>query len=567
MHSFHREAIRSVLTPSFALAFILLLLNCSEHSSNPSTPDVPRGLQLSLLSEVDIKIYQDGQLITSGAGYSAFIDEAPGRTTYGGDESNKIVTTSPSPDQTSPGGCGIGCAPSTVKYVDGFDDDTSPSGPGTTWNGVYVLSIGDGSALCEKTLSINHKDTDGDGFFDTTAADQTLRVDFDTPTNTCSIVHTADSLPIAATPLSVAITGPTTVGTNQGFTLAADVNGGFGQRRYAWKLAPTGGSSEDFLGINFNADSERQFSYATVGPRQFRLLVRDGNDAFLGGGNYALSSVFTVNVQNPDPNDAEAISHTLPGNINYLTYYATSVTMKNIGTATWSGSDYRLRQSNDENIWTPSSVDLNGATVEPNSSHTFSFNFTNSLPAECGTFEQNYWQMSGQATFFGDRNGRITTIKNCDDPPEFTWNSLLEWLSPSAAYAVTLPWWLSSQGEIVQILRQEDLPLPVEQLRADGQIVIRYLSSLSDRWDVDFSFHVRFDPNTFRVGSIVSGTRSQGHEVRLRALGPGEIVVEGTRIGSSGLEGEGIILEIPLVLQSGAEVPATLPLIELVVTR
>lgn len=396
-----------------------------------------------------------------------------------------------------------------------------------------------------------------------------FRIDVDTSDDTCTITHTADSLPIPSNPLVVTITGPATAETDEVFMLYADVDGGLGQRQYAWKEEPTGGNSEDFASINFSEDSERQFSYPTAGEKQFRLLIRDGNNAYAGGGNYALSAVFTVDVQPPpEPNDADAISHTLPGNMDYWTFYAVSVTMKNTGTATWSGSDYRLSQSNDENIWIPAAVDLDGAMVPSDSNHTFSFNFTNSSPAECGISEQNYWQMTDQGTFFGERNGRYTTIKECDGPPpELSWSRLLEWLSPSPAYAAALPRWLSGQGEIVQVLRREDFPLSVERVRADGGLVFRYVSSLARKWDVDFSFHIQFDPQSFRVGSIVRGIGSQGHEVKLRALGPGEIVIEGTRMGTSGLEGEGTILEIPLVLQQGAEVPATLPLVELVVTR
>lgn len=167
-----REMTKTAFAPLALLSLLIVgALSCNSEPPGPAGPESIRKLGLAHQSEIDVSIFEDGQPIGSSSGYAVLISEAPGRTSYEGHQANRIVTESSGPDQAGIGGCFV-CAPNEMKYVDGFEGIAPESGEGRTWNGVYVLSAVASDATCEKTLSVNHSDSDGDEYFDATAADQ-----------------------------------------------------------------------------------------------------------------------------------------------------------------------------------------------------------------------------------------------------------------------------------------------------------------------------------------------------------------------------------------------------------
>jgi len=272
----------------------------------------------------------------------------------------------------------------------------------------------------------------------------------------------------------------------------------------------------------------------------------------------------TVIVRQSD--DADGIGHTLPASIEVGEWVATSVTMKNTGLNTWTTSDYKLRQS-PLSIWSPIEVSLSNpvASLE---TRTINFNMTTFEPEFVGTSQNNFWQMRHGTTFFGDVVGRLTAVKSGSGTLASLWNRVLARLGPGAAWARGL---VASPGlvqdDTVQVLRKVDYPLDVEALASEGRVVLRYTASLSERWPVDFAFHLQFDPRVFRLGDLVRGAKAEGYAVETEIRG-WDVTVRATRAPGAALEpGEGTILEIPLVLQPNAEAPETLPLVELITTR
>lgn len=320
--------------------------------------------------------------------------------------------------------------------------------------------------------------------------------------------------------------------------------------------------SETFTGdLGTNSASH---SYSQSGTFKIRAVARDGNDVTDHGGNYTLSPVRTITVV--PALDAAAAGHTLPGTITVGEFVATSVSMTNTGSNTWSGTSYKLEQVGAEG-WTPETVGLGSASVDLNETHTFNFNIRMFEPEQTG-FQDNFWKMSQSGNVFGEQNGTVTFVKSNLSTGRFDWiRSLAGWLAPGRAWASWTGSWPGAQEEVVQRLRVEDFPLPVEVLERDGEFRLRYRASLAQPWAVDFRFHIVFDPEVLNLGRILQGARSAGYRVRVESLSRGEVVIEGTRDGAPGLDGEGTIIEIPLVLRPGAEAPATLPLVELVATR
>jgi len=417
----------------------------------------------------------------------------------------------------------------------------------------------------------NHtdKNTSNGNFLDEIAFDLVIDFFLDAQLNctdyTIMMTGTTNTPPESPSQLTVTISAPDTVRVDQSFTATASPSGGFGfGHKFAFTFDAAGGSIETFTGDM--GSSSASHTYSQSGTFKIRAVVRDGNDNDNHGGNYALSPARTIAVV--PPRDAAAAGHTLPDTVEALEWVATSVSMTNTGGDTWSGTDYKLKQSRNQ-VWVPTTVTLDGASVALNETHTFNFNLKSLEPEELG-FQDNFWKMSHVGTLFGEENGQQTYVA-AEGSLSAGWlewiGRLAGWLSPRRAFAGWPSWRPGAQEEVVQRLRLEDVPIPAGRLAAEGEVRLRYLASLEEPWDVDFRFQLVFDPAVVDVGPVVRGPRSAGYRVRVERLAPGEVVVAGTREGAAGLDGAGAIVEIPLVLVAGAEAPSSLPLVELVATR
>ncbi len=121
-------------------------------------------------------------------------------------------------------------------------------------------------------------------------------------------------------------------------------------------------------------------------------------------GDFTTNVVVTVQ---PAPlRDAQILSHTVPGTMSAGHVYPVSVTLRNVGTATWSPSAgaacnvYRLGSANPYTLPSPATRVELPAPVPPGGEVTL--NFTVTAPSTPGTYNFQ-WQMAQECvTWFGD---------------------------------------------------------------------------------------------------------------------------------------------------------------------
>ncbi len=282
------------------------------------------------------------------------------------------------------------------------------------------------------------------------------------------------------------------------------------------------------------------------------------------GGEGIMDQTRTVLVQ--DILAAQAIGHTLPASIDVWEIVATSVTMKNTGSETWTTGAFALAQS-PLWIWNPVDVGLSSA-VASGVTRTINFNISTFEPEMAKTSQPNYWQMQKDGNlFFGDRPGRQTYVSGGSPLASYSlWSRAIAWLSPSAAMARN-PFSVLAADEPLQVLRRVDYPLDTEALDRNGRTSIRYVASLAESWPVDFTFHLQLDPTVLKLGEIIKGVKGPGYDLTVDTRG-WDVTIEAERKDGAGiLPGNGLILEIPLVLKPNADVPSSLPLLELVTYR
>lgn len=329
----------------------------------------------------------------------------------------------------------------------------------------------------------------------------------------------------------------------------------------------------DGIDTGWVSSTSASHAYVSSGVYSIRLEAREqGVNEIITSDQILVSITVGGNPPPPPPGNgtdvALASGNMLPGTVSAGEIVATSVSMKNGGSTTWNPDEYSL-QSQQSQIWTPSSVSLGTATVMPGATHTFQFNISSWGYPFCG-FQDNYWIMSRNGNPFAEQNGRQTYIKYCKSGGPLPVIAPTEVAGPEAGPRASASADLATAEteEVVQVLRATNLPLPVEEINTTREFRIRYLARLQRDWDVNYRITISVDPSVFRLGSVMRGTRGQGHEVRTTVHSQGNIVITGLRTGARGIPaGEGVILEIPLVLHPNAEVPEYLPFLELVVTR
>jgi hypothetical protein len=118
----------------------------------------------------------------------------------------------------------------------------------------------------------------------------------------------------------------------------------------------------------------------------------------------------------PPRNDAQVTAQSAPAKMTTGQSYNVSVTMKNIGTTTWSaGASYMLGAQNpqDNRLWNGARVAL-GATVAPGQQFTFSFPVTAPVP---GVYSMQ-WKMlrEGVEWFGGTSTSPVTAVAGTQVP-------------------------------------------------------------------------------------------------------------------------------------------------------
>ncbi|MGH7558120.1 MAG: hypothetical protein ACREMD_10180 [Gemmatimonadota bacterium] len=505
---------------------------------------------------------------------------------YKGSEFNKIVT-----EASASISSGVECEVPGASSCGGFSwfDGFKNPGQGTPnlWNGVWWVRLtvspippATTTQRCSVAMAHNHIDTGGANgtFFDLFAGDQ--KVEFNVASSgSCSgsVLPAGPSdpvQPIASTKLEALFqTGTPATFTGfvgDSFSLTAAPKGGRSSYKFAWKTIPNAEVevfTTDFSGVEFNTQSTKTVTFSQAGTFWLRYLLRDGNDVKSQGGNYAVSGVCRFDITTRPALGAKWVSHTLPGTATQYTWYATSVTLKNVGTETWTGTAFGLFQMPSQ-YWSPTSVAYGSGSTATNQTKSYYFN-VGMMSAHTG-WQNNYWKMKKSGVSFGDSIGTRSFVKVGSEPPPAA-SRAVEWLlarlSPESVQAAVASWRSFPQAEVVHAVEARDFPLPVEEIETTGQFLLRYEASLVDPWDVDFHMAVDYDPAIFEPGKVKPGVRGGSHRIELEAVAPGRVVVHGTRVGNGKLNGEGLIFEIPLQLVEGAAVPQTFPRVELTATR
>jgi len=551
---------------------------CSDQTRQPmEASEAPRQLEAAFDGETGVRIEVNGAVLSDPALAERLrVDVVIDSPTFDGDPDNKTIEIGPTHTAATIVRACTACEINVV-YHDLLGSAPGPldSWEGTLADGDYTVKlIRDGTTtVASVPIAVNHTNGGGgNGSFLDEASDQKITFFLNGSLNSIAAPDVDPAHTRASTHLTASIVQPagadTTILVGQSLTVQGSASNGVGgTKRFAWDWDASGTSTETF-DTEFNTSTTASHTWNTVGDYEIRLLARDGNDDFMTpprGGHYAISTTKTVHVDTLDLDDAEGIGHTLPGTITVGEWVATSVTMKNTGTNTWTTSDYELGQANSPLLWTPLQVSLS-SPVASLETRTVNFNMTTFEPEFAGTTQDNFWRMRHNTTFFGDVVGRQTTVKSGETAS--LWNRLLARLGPATAWARGVATTLGvAQDEVVQVIRKEEYPLDVRALETEGRAVIRYTGSLAEPWPVDFAFHLEFDPKVFRLGALVQGVKAAGYTLETEVEG-GEVTIRARRGPGAALQpGEGKILEIPLVLQPGVEVPETLPLIELVTTK
>ncbi|MGH8545811.1 MAG: Ig-like domain-containing protein [Gammaproteobacteria bacterium] len=279
-----------------ALSLLAVAVGCESDAPPLSLEDSDQGrrLQLAFAGEVEVVMSVGGfRLNTSHGTYSASLSRVG--TTHGGSAGTKLVTRSPATTSPTVFACGTGCS-RNINISDGIEGGPHDTGDGIIWNGVYKLTINRPGGLggpCSYEIIQNHVDTGGDTFFDTTWGDQKLTLNFPTgagcPTGSWTNKHTK-----AGSPLSVSVSAPTSVNTNQVFTVSATSSGGFGSHRYVSSFNAGSTTSVNFAPVTFGTASSWTHSYSTPGTYIIAVAAKDAGSR---GGNYALGTrTITVGV-------------------------------------------------------------------------------------------------------------------------------------------------------------------------------------------------------------------------------------------------------------------------------
>ncbi len=124
-----------------------------------------------------------------------------------------------------------------------------------------------------------------------------------------------------------------------------------------------------------------------------------------------------VNSSNTPQYDATVVSQSIPSSTTQRRNATFQVTMRNTGTASWVGSDFRLRSNNSPfSLWGVADTPLGGGeTVAPNAERTFTFTV---LAPSFGTYA-SIWQMdynsvNGGVGYFGNAaSTNVSVVSQC----------------------------------------------------------------------------------------------------------------------------------------------------------
>jgi hypothetical protein len=138
---------------------------------------------------------------------------------------------------------------------------------------------------------------------------------------------------------------------------------------------------------------------ATPGTYNFQWRMVHEGIAWFG----AFSTNVAITVTAPTPNNSQFVSQSVPSTLTTGQAASVSVTMKNVGTNTWTAaSSFKLGSQNpqDNLTWGLGRVNLApGDAIATNAQKTFSFNIT--APATAGTYNFQWRMLQEGVAWFG----------------------------------------------------------------------------------------------------------------------------------------------------------------------
>jgi hypothetical protein len=126
--------------------------------------------------------------------------------------------------------------------------------------------------------------------------------------------------------------------------------------------------------------------------------------------------VWSFTTGSQSSNDAEFVSSTIPGKMAKNLDYSVDVTMKNVGTSTWTkATDYKLGAVDDSDPFRESVRVLLGDSdsIAPNDSKTFTFTLT--APSTTGTYTTDWRMLREAVEWFGDEHEKQVSVLTEDN--------------------------------------------------------------------------------------------------------------------------------------------------------
>ncbi len=236
---------------------------------------------------------------------------------------------------------------------------------------------------------------------------------------------------------------------------------------------------------------------------------------------------------------AEATGNTFPSSMSAGGVASVSLTMKNVGTTTWSGgSGYKLVLTRHAAAWFPTSRSLSGS-VSPGSSQTFAFDLRHIEPELTGTIAC-FYQMEHSALRFGEENGRDIFVSS-----KTSSSAVSDPLTAVLGFDPQESW---TKGAVDG--GTSPLVLDASVLEEGGVAALEYTywHAVPRRLDVVLEF--AFDPAVLEPLIPVAGDGAAGLERTFGLAAPGEYWV---RLTGTVPAGQGLILAFPFRLLPGAK--------------
>ncbi|HET7692547.1 MAG TPA: Ig-like domain-containing protein [Gemmatimonadota bacterium] len=242
------------------------------------------------------------------------------------------------------------------------------------------------------------------------------------------------------------------------------------------------------------------------------------------------------------PDDAIAVSHTLPGTFVNGSAVSVTVSMKNTGQTTWTpASFYKLFQSRGLEFWVPGEDPVTGS-VGPNVTHAFAFDLRMDDPSQSGT-TPCFFRMARDLTYFGAESGRDIKVTLPVGLAAAEAEGMMA--SEMAPTMIDPSSWISGATDA----GTTPLGLGSLRLREGEGVVFEYAYAHEVDRSIDVVFKFVFDSRVFEPLPLQPGFGASGLS---QIAGLSESNEYWVRLTGTVPAGEGVIVGFPFRLREGA---------------